>query len=161
MNNIFLPNDPLLYNSPSTQMLQQEFQQKMEQKYNDYLMRNMQNIPDRLSELDSKMKSICGLYYFNLEKLNEDIEFNELNQTLQATIQAELMMLIKQKLNTNQEALKNIERQLVIIKNIESKINEDERKNISELNDYLKNYSNMTFDEYKKLKNMKNEDTGV
>ena len=158
MNNIFLPNDPLLYNSPSTQMLQQEFQQKMEQKYNDYLMRNMQNIPDRLSELDSKMKSLDSQV---LEKLNEDIEFNELNQTLQATIQAELMMLIKQKLNTNQEALKNIERQLVIIKNIESKINEDERKNISELNDYLKNYSNMTFDEYKKLKNMKNEDTGV
>ena len=147
MNNIFLPNDPLLYNSPSTQMLQQEFQQKMEQKYNDYLMRNMQNIPDRLSELDSKMKSLDSQV---LEKLNEDIEFNELNQTLQATIQAELMMLIKQKLNTNQEALKNIERQLVIIKNIESKINEDERKNISELNDYLKNYSNMTFDEYKK-----------
>jgi hypothetical protein len=158
MNNIFLPNDPLLYNSPSTQMLQQEFQQKMEQKYNDYLMRNMQNIPDRLSELDSKMKSLDSQV---LEKLNEDIEFNELNQTLQATIQAELMMLIKQKLNTNQEALKNIERQLVIIKNVESKINEDERKNISELNDYLKNYSNMTFDEYKKLKNMKNEDTGV
>jgi hypothetical protein len=157
MNNIFLPNDPLLFNSPNTQMLQQEFQQKMEQKYNDYLMRSMQNIPDKLSELDSKMKSIDPQV---AEKIKEDLEFNELNQSLQSTIQAELMLLIKQKLNTNPEALKNIDRQLVIIKNIESKVNEDERKNLSELNDYLKNYSNMTFDEYKKLKN-DNENTRV
>lgn len=157
MNNIFLPNDPLLFNSPNTQMLQQEFQQKMEQKYNDYLMRSMQNIPDKLSELDSKMKSLDPQV---AEKIKEDLEFNELNQSLQSTIQAELMLLIKQKLNTNPEALKNIDRQLVIIKNIESKVNEDERKNLSELNDYLKNYSNMTFDDYKKLKN-DNENTRV
>lgn len=157
MNNIFLPNDPLLFNSPNTQMLQQEFQQKMEQKYNDYLMRSMQNIPDKLSELDSKMKSLDPQV---AEKIKEDLEFSELNQSLQSTIQAELMLLIKQKLNTNPEALKNIDRQLVIIKNIESKVNEDERKNLSELNDYLKNYSNMTFDDYKKLKN-DNENTRV
>lgn len=158
MNNIFLPNDPLLFNSPNTQMLQQEFQQKMEQKYNDYLMRNMQSVPDKLSELDNKMKSLDTEVS---EQLKEDVEFNDLHQTLQATIQAELMLLIKQRLNTNPDTLKNIERQLVIIKNIESKVNEKERKNISELNDYLKNYSNMTFDDYKKLKNMNNENTGV
>lgn len=158
MNNIFLPNDPLLFNSPNTQMLQQEFQQKMEQKYNDYLMRNMQSVPDKLSELDNKMKSLDTEVS---EQLKEDAEFNDLHQTLQAAIQTELMLLIKQKLNTNPDTLKNIERQLVIIKNIESKVNENERKNISELNDYLKNYSNMTFDDYKKLKNMNNENTGV
>lgn len=157
MNNIFLPNDPLLFNSPNTQMLQQEFQQKMEQKYNDYLMRSMQNIPDKLSELDSKMKSLDPQV---AEKIKEDLEFNELNQSLQSTIQAQLLLLIKEKLNTNPEVLKNIDRQLVIIKNIESKVNEDERKNLSELNDYLKNYSNMTFDDYKKLKN-DNENTRV
>ena len=129
----------------------------MEQKYNDYLMRSMQNIPDKLSELDSKMKSLDPQV---AEKIKEDLEFNELNQSLQSTIQAQLLLLIKQKLNTDPEVLKNIDRQLVIIKNIESKVNEDERKNLSELNDYLKNYSNMTFDDYKKLKN-DNENTRV
>lgn len=158
MNNIFLPNDPLLFNSPNTQLLQQDIQQKLEQKYNDYLIRNMQNIPDRLGELDDKTKSLNSQV---VEMLKDDLEFNDLSETLHATIQAELIMLIKQKINTNPDALKNIERQLVIIKNAESKVNEDERKNISELNDYLKNYSNMTFDDYKKLKNSKNEDTRV
>ena len=159
MNNIFLPNDPLLFNSQSPQYLQQEFQQKMEQKYNDYLMRSMQqNTPDKLYELDQKMKSLTPEV---VNMLNEDVEFNDLSSQLQANIHNELMLLIKQKLNANQDTVRNIDRQLVIIKNLESKVNEDERKNLSELNDYLKNYSNMTFDDYKKLKNQNNENTRV
>lgn len=155
MNNIFLPNDPLLYNH-NTQLMQQELQQKMEQKYNDYLMRSMQSIPDKLSDLDNKIKSLSQQ---TLELLSEDSEYIELKDTLQFTIQNELMSLIKQKINTNPEAIKNIDRQLSIIKTIETKVNDDERKNLSELNDYLKNYSNMTFDEYKKLKNTNNENS--
>ena len=156
MNNIFLPNDPLLYNTPNTQLMQQDLQQKMEQKYNEYMMRTMQNIPDKLSELDNKLKTLSPQI---VEILSENSEYLELKDILQVTIQNELMMLIKTKINTNQEAIKNIDKQLSIIKTIETKVNDDERKNLSELNDYLKNYSNMTFDEYKKLKNNNNENT--
>lgn len=156
MNNIFLPNDPLLYNTPNTQFMQQDLQQKMEQKYNEYMMRTMQNIPDKLSELDNKLKTLSPQI---VEMLSENSEYLELKDILQVTIQNELMMLIKTKINTNQEAIKNIDKQLSIIKTIETKVNDDERKNLSELNDYLKNYSNMTFDEYKKLKNNNNENT--
>lgn len=158
MNNIFLPNDPLLYNTPNTQFMQQDLQQKMEQKYNEYMMRTMQNIPDKLSELDNKLKTLSPQI---VEMLSENSEYLELKDILQVTIQNELMMLIKTKINTNQEAIKNIDKQLSIIKTIETKVNDDERKNLSELNDYLKNYSNMTFDEYKKLKNSNNENTRV
>jgi hypothetical protein len=158
MNNIFLPNDPLLYNTPNTQFMQQDLQQKMEQKYNEYMMRTMQNIPDKLSELDNKLKALSPQI---VEMLSENSEYLELKDILQVTIQNELMMLIKTKINTNQEAIKNIDKQLSIIKTIETKVNDDERKNLSELNDYLKNYSNMTFDEYKKLKNSNNENTRV
>jgi gas vesicle protein len=158
MNNIFLPNDPLLYNTPNTQFMQQDLQQKMEQKYNEYMMRTMQNIPDKLSELDNKLKALSPQI---VEMLSENSEYLELKDILQVTIQNELMMLIKTKINTNQEAIKNIDKQLSIIKTIETKVNDDERKNLSELNDYLKNYSNMTFDEYKKLKNSNSENTRV
>ena len=90
MNNIFLPNDPLLFNQ-SPQYLQQEFQQKMEQKYNDYIMRNMQAIPDKLFELDEKMKSLSPEI---VTILNDDVEFNELSTQLQSNIQNELISLI-------------------------------------------------------------------
>jgi hypothetical protein len=135
MNNIFLPNDPLLYNTPNTQFMQQDLQQKMEQKYNEYMMRTMQNIPDKLSELDNKLKALSPQI---VEMLSENSEYLELKDILQVTIQNELMMLIKTKINTNQEAIKNIDKQLSIIKTIETKVNDDERKNLSELNDEIK-----------------------
>ena len=67
------------------------------------------------------------------------------------------MELVKNQLNSNPEIVKNIDRQIQIIKSIENKVVEVERRNMAELNDYLKNYSDMTFDDYKKLKAMTNE----
>jgi vacuolar-type H+-ATPase subunit I/STV1 len=147
MNNIFLPgNDPLLYSQ--SQYYPQQFHDKMEQRYNEYIGRAKQ-MPDKLSELDIKLKNLNSS---SEEKLKEDAEFIDLSNTLQAAIQSEIMLLVKQQINSNPEMVKNIDRQITIIKNIESSVSEAERKNIAELNDYLKNYSNMTFDEYKKLK---------
>ena len=120
----------------------------MEQRYNEYVGRAKQ-IPDKLSELDSRMKNLTPAME---EKLKTDMEFAHLSNELQAAIQSEIMFLVKQQINTNPELTRNIDKQIMIIKNVESKVSESERKNIAELNDYLKNYSNITFDEYKKLK---------
>lgn len=147
MNNIFLPgNDPLLYSQ--SQYYPQQFHDKMEQRYNEYMGR-VKQIPDKLSELDSKLKSLNPLME---EELKNDVEFNDLSNVLNAAIQSEIMLLVKQQINVNPDMVRNIDRQLAIIKNVESKVTDAERKNIAELNDYLKNYSNITFDEYKKLK---------
>lgn len=152
MNNIFLPsNDPLLY-TPNN-YYPQNIQEKMEQKYNEYLARTQQR-PDLLAELDNKLKNLNS----SVEKeLESDLEFKDLSSILHNNIQAEIMAMVKQQINNNPEMVKNIERQLTIIKNIENKISESERKNMAELNDYLQNYSNITFDEYKKLKAELNE----
>ena len=106
-------------------------------------------LPDKLNELDEKMKNLSAA---TLQELENDFEFKDLTNTLQATIQAELMNLVRQQINYNPETIKNIERQLVIIKTAEAKTSATEKRNMAELNDYLQNYSNMTFDEYKKLK---------
>ena len=42
-----------------------------------------------------------------------------------------------------------------IINNMYKSKSEEEKKNLSELNDYIKNYSDLTFNEYKKLKEIK------
>ena len=147
MNNIFLPgNDPLLYSQ--NQYYPQNFHEKMEQRYNEYIGRAKQ-IPDKLSELDNKLKSLTPAME---DELKNDMEFNELSTSLNVAIQSEIMLLVKQQINANPDLIKNIDRQISIIKTVENKISDAERKNIAELNDYLKNYSNITFDEYKKLK---------
>lgn len=148
MNNIFLgTNDPLLYNNYPNQY-QQTINDKIEQQKYEYAIRSRQQ-PDKLNELDEKMKNLSQT---TIKYLENDFEFKDLSATLQATIQAELMNLVRQQINYNPEAVKNIERQLLLIKNAENKTNAEEKKNMEELNEYIKNYSNMTFDEYKKLK---------
>ena len=63
------------------------------------------------------------------------------------------MSLVKIKLNNIPNATENIKKQLEIIDNAEKQIKKLEKQNMAELNDYMQNYSNLTFDEYKKLKN--------
>ena len=158
MNNIFLPgNDPLLYNGPTqNQYYNQLAHDKLEQKYNEYLQKvnNVRQVPDKIGELDNKIKNLSQ---DTQNELKQNEEFMELTAILQSNVQAEIMELVKNQLNNNPEIVRNVDRQLQIIKSIDSKIIENERKNMAELNDYLKNYSDMTFDDYKKLKAMTNE----
>lgn len=158
MNNIFLPgNDPLLYNNPAQQQYYNQLaHEKLEQKYNEYIQKvnNARQIPDKVLELDNKLKGITN---DTRNELQNNEEFVSLSNDLQGYIQAEIMELVKNQLNNNPEIVKNIDKQIQIISNIENKVVETERKNMAELNDYLKNYSDMTFDDYKKLKAMTNE----
>lgn len=141
MNNIFLNNDPLL-----TQPAQQYVPQFMT---NEAMM-----IPkDWLGDLDRTLK---GLEPSVLEQLNGNEEFVSLHGTIQNTIQEELMNLVKNRLNMSSPIIENVKRQLTIIKEVSNKTKEMERQSMSELSDYMKNYSHLTFDEYKKIKSGEN-----
>ena len=67
------------------------------------------------------------------------------------------MNIVKNRLLNNPDVIANAKEQLNLIHNAENKVKEEERKNINELNDYMKNYSHLTFDEYRKIKNEGNE----
>lgn len=137
MNNIFLNNDPLL-----TQSTQQYVPQ--------YMTNEAMMIPkDWLGDLDRTLKNLEPSI---LEQLNSNEEFVALHGTIQNTIQEELMNLVKNKLNLSSPIIENVKRQLTIIKDVSNKTKEIERQSMSELSDYMKNYSHLTFDEYKKIK---------
>ena len=138
MNNIFVNNDPLLNPQP----IQYSPQYMMDP--------NMINpVRDWLGELDRTLKNLDQSV---IEQLNTNEEFVNLNSTVQGTIQEELMNLVKSKLNMSQPIADNVKRQLTIIKEVSNKTKEIERQSMSELSDYMKNYSHLTFDEYKKIK---------
>jgi gas vesicle protein len=136
MNNIFLNNDPLLSQQPYSPQ---------------YLMDpNMMVQPkDWIGDLDRTLKNLEPSV---LEQLQTNDEFARLNSTIQSTIQEELMNLVKSKLNMSSPIIENVKRQLTIIKDVTSKTKELERQSMSELSDYMKNYSHLTFDEYKRIK---------
>ena len=141
MNNIFLNNDPLL-TQPTPQYVPQ------------FMTNEAMMIPkDWLGDLDRTLKSLEPSV---LEQLNGNEEFVSLHGTIQSTIQEELMNLIKNKLNMSSPIIENVKRQLTIIKDVSNKTKEIERQSMSELSDYMKNYSHLTFDEYKKIKSGEN-----
>lgn len=159
-NNFFLNNDPLLYhsnygrnyddntlNDMVNQFKLMQQQQQPQQNYQQY---------DHLGELDRLMKNVNPN---TIVLLADNAEYQKLSQDLTSLIQNELMSSIRWKINGNQEAIKNIQRQMELINNANKTLEDEQRQNLNELNDYVKNYSNITFEEYKKIKNeaMKNK----
>ncbi len=135
MNNFFLQPDPLLSQS--------------QQPTPVYIQPEQPMLRDWIGELDRQMK---GLDETTADRLNQDASFTELNTSLQMTIQNELMNLVRSRLNIQPDVVDNVKKQIEIIKRTSSKTKEDEKKSMNELNDYMKNYSHLSFDEYRKLK---------
>lgn len=121
------------------QQLMMEMQRQQQQEMNQ----------DWLGILDKNMKSLDGT---SAEMLNNDSEFISLNSQLQTLIQSEIMNLVKIKINSNPNAVENMKRQMELMKTTTQKVQMEEKQNIADLNDYVKNYSHLTFDEYKNLK---------
>jgi hypothetical protein len=127
------------------------------QMYKQQMMSDMQQQPfkDWLSTLDVEMRSLDAT---TAERLSENSQYTELNGKLQGLIQAEIMNLVKGKINMNQDAITNIKQQLDLIKTTSQQVKSEEKQNINELNDYLQNYSHLSFNEYKALKNGKKQE---
>ena len=58
----------------------------------------------------------------------------------------------KWKINSNSDAVYKMERLKELIQGAKKTKEEEDRKVMSDINDYIKNYSDLTFDEYKQLK---------
>lgn len=151
-NNIYLNQDPLLiHKTPDYQTYTEMPMPNVAQLYSQFNREPPQTIlKDWIGELDETVKNLDPSI---VENLNQNKEFMELHTSLQAMVQEELMNLVKGRLNSYPIIIDNVKKQMNVIKNISAETKESERQNMNELNDYMKNYSHLTFDEYKKIKN--------
>lgn len=163
MNNFVFSQDPLLYNSmipringqQEPDIKQQLDQAAMQYQMMQQQMKNQQQpmaTKDYLGELDDLIKTIDVDL---AETLSQDMEYNRINGELQGLIQEEMLRSVKWKINNNQDAVSKIDKLKDIISQAKTEKNNEEKKNMAELNDYIKNYSDLTFEEYKQLKNKK------
>lgn len=167
MNNfVFGASDPLLYNNiipngqnvlygPETDIKRQL--DNVMQQYQQLQQSKQVETPqskDWVGDFDNTLK---GLDTDVANALMEDQEFVQLNAVLQNDIQNEIMLSIKWKLNGKQDTVHRIKRMLDIIDNYNRDKANNDKKNIAELTDYIQNYSDMTFNDYKKLKLKQNE----
>lgn len=160
MNNfVFGAADPLLYSnimpkgSDALYVPETDIKRQLDSVMQQYqqLQQTKQGEPtkDWIGEFDTALKNLDPTV---ASALMEDQEFAQLNAIVQQDIQNEIMMSIKWKLNSKQDTVHRVKRLIDIIDNYNrDKANED-KKNIAELTDYIQNYSDMTFNDYKKLK---------
>ena len=156
MNNFVFSQDPLLFQSVIPR--QSIYQEQDLKKQLDATMAQYQNMQqqfqpqqqqhDYLGELDNITKNVDVEV---AEKLSVDVEYLKINNELQEMIQEEMLRSIKWKINTNQPAVSKIERLKEIIMIASKEKNDENNRNMMELNDYIKNYSDLTFEEYKQL----------
>jgi hypothetical protein len=162
MNNFVFSQDPLLYGNPihqqytqpndidikrqlDTVMAQyQALQQKQPPTQPEY-----NTIEDHLGILDEMVKNADPAI---IEALNANPEFIQINSWIQQAIQSEIMKNVKNSLNTNPEVISKVSRAKDIIKELKISQEAEDRKSLNELNDYITNYSDMTFNEYKQFK---------
>jgi hypothetical protein len=167
MNNFVFGQDPLLYTTTIPQQpTEVDIKRQLDTVMAQYQALQQQKPPvpqeriveDHIGGLDNMMQSLNQNL---LDVLNNNAEFIQLNQSLQQSIQIELMRGIKEKLNTNHEVVAKVSRMKEIIQEVKIQQDNEDRQSLSELNDYIKNYSDMTFNEYKQLKQTRNESTRI
>lgn len=162
MNNFVFSQDPLLFQSvlPKQSNVYQDGNELKQQydaitaQYQAMQQKMQQQTPskDYLGELDTLTRDIDQDV---ADKLSNDLEYNQINAELQYLIQEEMLKSVRWKINNNPTAVSKIEklRELILLAKREK--NDENNRNMMELNEYIKNYSDLTFDEYKKLKNKK------
>ena len=159
MNNFVFSQDPLLYASLSNrQPTQSEYD--MRRQLDDAMAQyqalsqvqpsqQKQQQKDYLGEIDDIIR---GLDSDTVNMLNTDVEYVKINDELQKMMQEEMIKSIKWKINSNQDAIYKMERMKEVIQNAKKTKDEENRKVMADINDYITNYADLTFEEYKKLK---------
>lgn len=143
MNNIYLNQiDPLLQTAPYRSMMTEQ----------TYQMANpLPYTPkDYIGMLDERLR---GLTDTERAMLGDNETYVALSVTFNNLVQREIMNLIRSKLNSDGGVIDNINQQLDLINKTSNKVKEQERQNLTMMNDYITNFSNISFAEYQAMRN--------
>jgi sugar-specific transcriptional regulator TrmB len=161
MNNFVFSQDPLLYNVGQPQQYisqnDMDIKRQLDTVLAQYQALQQKQAPtppepqieDHLGNLDEMVRTADPAI---MEALNSHQEFIQINNWIQQMIQMEIMKSVKHTLNVNPEVISKISRARDIIREVRVAQETEDRKSLNELNDYITNYSDMTFNEYKQFK---------
>lgn len=159
MNNFVFSQDPLLYTSLMARQNPQN-EAEIRQQLNDALIQyqtlnqppqqpQIQNDKDYLGEIDKMLGELDEDIALTL---SADAEYLKLQDDLQKMIQEEMLKSIRWKINSNPKAISKMDRIKELIAVAKKNKTDEDRRIMADINDYVKNYSDLTFEEYKQLK---------
>ena len=125
-NNIFL-------SSPENASIFQQYQQFMQQ----------QQQVDHYAQLEKELQTMSDADVAGLSNFKP---YNEANNALAILVQGELLKLVRNEINKKPEVINNVISSIKEFKSLKQKEQDD-------FQDYIKNFSDLTYKEYKELKN--------
>jgi hypothetical protein len=128
-------NDAIIQYQTINQPPQPQSQPQVEKDY-------LGEVDKMVSELDEDIALV----------LSADAEYLKLQDDLQKMIQEEMMRSIRWKINSNSKAISKMDRLKELIIAAKKNKSDEDRRIMADINDYVKNYSDLTFEEYKQLK---------
>lgn len=121
-NNIYFGQDGSMY---------QQFQQMIQQQSTDYY-----------SNLEKELQSLSDT---DIQELSVFRPYIEANNALSVFIQAALVNLVRKEINGQPEVIQKVIDSIKLFK-------DNKNKERLDFEDYIKNYSDLTYKEYKQLK---------
>lgn len=97
---------------------------------------------DHYANLEKELQSLTE---FEISELANFQPYIEANNRLSILVQAELLNLVKGRINGNPEVIKQVVESVKLYK-------QNKTKELDELQDYIKNYPELSYNEYKELK---------
>lgn len=159
MNNFVFSQDPLLYTSLMARQNPQneaEIRQQLNEALIQYQTLNQppqqpqtRTDKDYLGEIDKMLGELDEDVALTL---SADAEYLKLQEDLQKMIQEEMLKSIRWKINSNPKAIDKMDRIKELIAIAKKNKTDEDRKIMADINDYVKNYADLTFEEYKQLK---------
>lgn len=158
MNNFVFSQDPLLYTALANRQNPQteyDVKRQLDEALAQYQAMQTPQAPqapqqkDYLGEIDAMVRDLDEDVAL---VLTADLEYLKINEDLQKMIQEEMMRSVKWKINSNPDAINKMNRLKELISSAKKTKSDEDKKVMADINDYIKNYSDLTFEEYKQLK---------
>lgn len=149
INQVILGGDPLLSNMTDLDA-QMQAMEAYRKKLQQLKYMQSQNIPSHIlwDEIDAEVKPLTEEQ--RMRMLN-DSDYSEVYIKIQEIVQAEILNLVKGKIENSTEGKELLERQLKIVKKLKKKIVEDTNREMEAFKlfkEYSKNNPGATYEEF-------------
>ena len=156
-NNFIFPGrqDPLLNSDDAIQQLELYKQQLIANKKKMEQLTQSSNAPianDHNSDWDETERELATLTEDQKLELMSDEQFVECNASIQVLLQELLDKMLKPELLKNEKGKKLIEERLNIVRSLKKKVIKESNKKMDLFKEYTEKYSDMSWDEFLKMK---------
>ena len=152
--------DPLLggqpaYGLPQLEEEQKRISEKLEQLKRSRVAPASQPQAPVWDEIDA---IVSGLSDQELDMMNGNEEYRESSAAVQSILQREYLRIMRPIVENTKDGRDALDRHLTLIKRLRKTAKEAVNRKYSLMDEYLERYSNMSFDEFMKMKREKKGD---